>query len=259
MGQRIKALRKKHKMNGRALAGQIGITPSALSSIECGHRGISIEVAAKIAEIFGVSVDYILGISADAKMSPEWEGISAILRSALSNIDEKKSITIEKSIVENTRLVPYLHELKDEMTIADQLSETTERFFVPASCKADFVIDIGFDLLEPEYLHGDIVTCILSEKIRDGDFGTGIFYQKYDYMFRDESKDDAPLTNEESGEYIFRAYKAFSGKVILSITNPKYLGDPQIEAEKEISIFEFRKSYKLISKITGVYRLYDRS
>ncbi|BBJ29058.1 helix-turn-helix domain-containing protein [Athalassotoga saccharophila] len=250
MGQRIRTLRKKHKMSGRDLAKRIGITPSALSGVEGGRRGISIEVAARISEIFGVSVDYILGISGDPKMSPEWEGIRRILRN-IPYASEKDFEEIEKNIVENTKIVPYLNELKDEISIEDQIKETTNRFFLPASFKADFVIEINFDLLEPEYMEGDIVACLLSSRMRDGDSGTGIFYQRYEYMFRDESEEGAPLKTAENREYIFRSYKAFGGKVILTIPNPKYR---DMHMETEVSIFEFRKNYELIAKITGFYR-----
>lgn len=64
---RIKEIRKTallnigRKISGITIANKLGITPQYYYDIERGERTLSAEFAAKIADILGVSVDYLLG------------------------------------------------------------------------------------------------------------------------------------------------------------------------------------------------------
>lgn len=64
---RIKELRSTYRdSNGKKLSGyfiaqQLGITPQYFYDIEKGERNLSAENASKLADIFGVTVDYLLG------------------------------------------------------------------------------------------------------------------------------------------------------------------------------------------------------
>lgn len=61
LGERISKLRKEKGMTQEELAKALNITRSALSLYEIGKRDPDTETLKKIAEYFGVSIDYILG------------------------------------------------------------------------------------------------------------------------------------------------------------------------------------------------------
>ena len=61
-GERLKNLRTGRKMSQKYLAERIGIAKSAISFYESGDRFPSFEVLIKIARIFNVTTDYLLGI-----------------------------------------------------------------------------------------------------------------------------------------------------------------------------------------------------
>lgn len=60
---RIKELRLKNKLSQKDLAQKVGISNQAISSYENGRRKPKIEAWQKLANFFGVSVSYIMGVS----------------------------------------------------------------------------------------------------------------------------------------------------------------------------------------------------
>ena len=62
---RIKLLREEFKMSQKELALKAGVTEGSISLYEKGDRKPSYEVLIKLSEIFGCSIDYIIGISND--------------------------------------------------------------------------------------------------------------------------------------------------------------------------------------------------
>lgn len=70
LGQRLFELRQKANLNQRQLGDAIGLTHKAISTIESGTRGTSIEKLVALAYYFHVSTDYLLGITDD----PTWRG-----------------------------------------------------------------------------------------------------------------------------------------------------------------------------------------
>ncbi|WMC94364.1 helix-turn-helix domain-containing protein [Kineothrix sp. MB12-C1] len=61
-GVRLRQLRKEKNMTQKMLAERLGLATSAICSYEAGTRYPSYEVLIKIAGIFKVSTDYLLGI-----------------------------------------------------------------------------------------------------------------------------------------------------------------------------------------------------
>ncbi len=61
-GIRLRALRKERKLTQKVLADRLGLATSAICSYEAGTRYPSYEVLIKVAGIFRVSTDYLLGI-----------------------------------------------------------------------------------------------------------------------------------------------------------------------------------------------------
>lgn len=61
-GTRIREIRKALKRSGTDVANKLGISSPYYYDIEKGKRNLNAELAVKLAEIFGVSVDYLLGV-----------------------------------------------------------------------------------------------------------------------------------------------------------------------------------------------------
>ena len=63
MGEKLKSLRIEKKLTQKQIAERIGLAISAVSSYESGSRYPSYDVLVKLAHIFHVSTDYLLGIT----------------------------------------------------------------------------------------------------------------------------------------------------------------------------------------------------
>ena len=61
MGARIRELRLERELKQSELAEQVGIAHNTLSDYEVGNRS-SIDILAKLAVAFGVSLDYLVGL-----------------------------------------------------------------------------------------------------------------------------------------------------------------------------------------------------
>ena len=61
--QRIKDLREDHDLTQDAISKKLNISQRAYSHFETGTRGIPTEILIKIADFYGVSIDYLVGRS----------------------------------------------------------------------------------------------------------------------------------------------------------------------------------------------------
>ena len=63
--ERLKALMDSHGYGMKSLADKMNITSATLSRYLSGHRSPDLPYVVKLAEFFGVSVDWILGLNDD--------------------------------------------------------------------------------------------------------------------------------------------------------------------------------------------------
>ena len=63
MGEKLKNLRKQKRLTQKQVADRIGLAISAVSSYEAGTRYPSYDVLIKLARIYHVSTDYLLGMT----------------------------------------------------------------------------------------------------------------------------------------------------------------------------------------------------
>lgn len=61
LSQRIFELRKEANLSQKQLGEAIGLSHKAISTLESGSRGTSIEKLVALADYFNVSVDYLVG------------------------------------------------------------------------------------------------------------------------------------------------------------------------------------------------------
>ena len=63
MYQRIRDLREDHDLTQKELAKELNCSQQVYSNYELGQRDIPTDILIKLSRFYGVSVDYILGIS----------------------------------------------------------------------------------------------------------------------------------------------------------------------------------------------------
>lgn len=110
LGDRLKALRIKHSMSQLAVAQRIGKTRADISDYEARNTIPHIDTIAKIADLFHVSVDYLLGRTDDpyqlfpavhqTEHSQTLERIADLLREDLSKRDLEEILQFLKLLQE---------------------------------------------------------------------------------------------------------------------------------------------------------------
>ncbi len=63
MFRRIRDLREDHDMTQKEIAAKLNCSQQVYSNYELGQRDIPTDILIKLSKLYGVSVDYILGIS----------------------------------------------------------------------------------------------------------------------------------------------------------------------------------------------------
>lgn len=75
LGERIRELRSAYKMSQVQLADKLGVSKQSISNWENGNIMPSIEMLLKIAELFSVTTDYLLGL--ESRIHLDIDGLSA--------------------------------------------------------------------------------------------------------------------------------------------------------------------------------------
>lgn len=75
MRHRLRKLRKDRGISQRALARLLGVSQQTYSRYERGQRGLSVQAAVALVRFYGVSVDYLAGLTDDPQ--PRWKALSA--------------------------------------------------------------------------------------------------------------------------------------------------------------------------------------
>jgi transcriptional regulator with XRE-family HTH domain len=71
LGERIKELRKEHKMSRKELSEKLGVSLSAIGMYEQGNREPDGSKLKRLCEIFGVSLDYLMGRKTAQRTLPQ--------------------------------------------------------------------------------------------------------------------------------------------------------------------------------------------
>lgn len=74
-GNILKELRLQHGMTQKDLAAKVGVTKSVISYYELSERSPSPEILIKLANIFHVSTDYLLGLDTKSKPTLDISGL----------------------------------------------------------------------------------------------------------------------------------------------------------------------------------------
>lgn len=106
-GDKLRKLREAHHLSQQQLAEKLGMSPSGIGMWEQNRRQPDNEMAKKIAQLFGVSTDYLLGndVNPNDKNKELLETISVDLADPISRVLYKKTSELkserDKKIVLN--------------------------------------------------------------------------------------------------------------------------------------------------------------
>ncbi|MCS7463906.1 helix-turn-helix domain-containing protein [Paenibacillus doosanensis] len=96
-GERIASLREKHSLTQEGLSSKLGITRASLSHYENNRREPDYETIVSIANLFNVSIDYLIGRTDDPHIVLDEDVREFVDSLELSNekILEKFSLTVD--------------------------------------------------------------------------------------------------------------------------------------------------------------------
>lgn len=93
---RIKELRKERKWSQKELGEKVDVSESFVSKVESGKKQPSREVTAKIAEVFNVTTDFLLGRSDEADLNEMLDVKFKAMKERLANLPESQREMIMK-------------------------------------------------------------------------------------------------------------------------------------------------------------------
>ena len=157
IGDRIKELREKFGLRQSDLGEQIGISGMAISSYENGKRMPSRITAEKMADIFKVSVDYLLGRTDDPTPPKK--------------IEIKDKINLKENVVAFVGRVPILGRVAAGKPIP-AIQEALGWMDIPSPYKklgVDFALVIDGDSMSPRLNKGDLALVHMQNNAENGE------------------------------------------------------------------------------------------
>lgn len=191
LGKRIRILRERKNWTQTELSQELGMktytTVSKWESDENFPKGKDLK---KLAELFGVSSDYLLGLSTVSKQ----DDISTIYNQLVPPRQEKVYDFAERQLEEqNRKVVPLFGTTAanpTELSYGDINMEDTIEINVPK--KAECALVVKGDSMEPEYQNGDIVFYKSQPAVENGEMaiveidGDGVTLKKVYYNYDDD-------------------------------------------------------------------------
>ena len=99
-GERIKYLREKNGLTQKDIATKLGVEPAAISKYELDMREPNIEAIKKLAILFNVSIDYLLGRTPDVFVSEsDKETLDMSIMRDLYKLHSKKLENIKENYI----------------------------------------------------------------------------------------------------------------------------------------------------------------
>ena len=150
---RLKRLRKEHGYAQESLAAVIGVERSSVGKYE-GKSGVipSNDVLARIADLFGVSIDYLLERENRNQISPATQTFPPNILPV-----QRRKIPILGNVAAGEPI--FADEEHEEYVIEDDAND------------CDFALRIAGDSMEPLLHDGDIVYVRQQDDVNDGEIG----------------------------------------------------------------------------------------
>lgn len=186
IGKKMQELRKAKKMSTTDVADAIGIKPRTYLSYETGEREPNLSVINAIADYYDVTVDYLLGRECIPKrLNQRDEELEAafieVYRSLPENVRKDIFNGIKDTVLSMYSPQPQCISIQyidaaasaglGELLSDYEDAETVLVPLTPESRKADFVLRVHGDSMEPEFSDGDYVLVKQQDAIDVGEIG----------------------------------------------------------------------------------------
>lgn len=194
MKNNFKTAREAKGLTQKECADKLGISLRAWQTYEQGVSEPKQELLCKIADMFGVSLDYLLGREpapnpfADVNLAPEDE--QEVLAKYMSLPDDIRAMLLD--VLVQLADAARAHRVQEQphpiiMTVKRHINKAAagagydladhdqwERVTVvqtDEALRADFAVEVDGDSMLPEYHDGDLVLIVLAEDVEIGDVG----------------------------------------------------------------------------------------
>ena len=124
--ERLKKLRTEHNLSQQKLADIIGISKGALGFYEIGKNSPDILTLTAFAQYFGVSADYLLGLSDNRTTDTNLQEVTnytSLSETAIRNLTYFKNTPKEEVVKHYYGYISYLYEIFDFQTILSNFFE----------------------------------------------------------------------------------------------------------------------------------------
>ena len=182
----LRELRKNKGYTGQQVADELGISYKVYQTYESGARNAGLPVVEKLADFYGVTTDYLLGREKPKpkKMTLSDAELEAALLEAYRTFPEdvrrdfldhiRNAVLAERGDIRlitkrfisgmvSAGLGDILNDYEDSETVLVPLTEESRR--------ADFVLRVHGDSMEPEFSDGDYVLVKHQDAIDPGEIG----------------------------------------------------------------------------------------
>ena len=119
LGSRIRKLRKNNYMSQAALAAKIGVSASAIGMYEQNRRTPDNDTLREFCEIFGVTSDYLLGLSLSSERKYD---VSEVLDDYSRKLSEQESLMFDGEPLNEEERKQVLNTIEYVARLAERLS-----------------------------------------------------------------------------------------------------------------------------------------
>jgi len=233
IAERLRTLRREKSLSKRDLVSLLPLNYSTYANYESGFREPNSEVLQLLARHFGVSIDFLLGVSDNRKKADEiailndeehehvarYRSLDAHGREIVDIVLEKelervnflnvKPITNDIQPAEEQWVMLKVYQQKASAGLGNYLSDDSDNDFesmrfvaTPVSQKADFCVRIKGDSMEPKICDGDIVFVKAVPKVDPDNVGIFVYDgEAYCKRLRIDHKKNAILLESLNRSY----------------------------------------------------------
>lgn len=172
LAERLVAIREQHGYTRKRLAEELGRPYATITKYETGEREPGFSYIVLLAEKFGVTTDYILGVSDIAyRIDPDVSAEAVQLSRDYDALPDRDRRVVRAVMSELRVQPPQAAERRDTKLIhlfgnsfaagwgEPDFGNLWEDYAVPADSPADFAIRINGDSMEPYFPDGSVALC----------------------------------------------------------------------------------------------------
>jgi len=233
IAERLRTLRREKSLSKRDLVALLPLNYSTYANYESGFREPNSEVLQLLARHFGVSIDFLLGVSDNRKKADEIailndeehehvsmyrqldthgrEIVDIILQKELERVNflNKRAVTNSKQTADEEWVMLQVYQQRASAGLGNYLSDESDADFeqmrfvaTPVSQKADFCVRIKGDSMEPKICDGDIVFVKAVPKVDPDNVGIFVYDgEAYCKRLRIDQKKNAILLESLNKSY----------------------------------------------------------